>query len=136
MNEFEKWCAAFCAWREARSEVAMFGQDSLRAIIHVIENRAARRGQSWAQVVFAYEQFSSITAPGDAQIRAGLVPIGPDSIFDDCYKIADAVFRGVDQDLTLGADYYFNPLLAKPSWAAGFTKLITIGHHNFYRGDK
>lgn len=132
-DEFEKWCAALCCWREARGDVAAAGNDALRGVIHVIANRAIVRKKSWAQIVFQYEQFSSITAPNDPQIRAGVMPVSPDPIFDNCYAIADAVFAGIDPDPTGGATFYFADTIAMPSWAATMTATARIGHHLFYR---
>ena len=131
-DEFEKLSAAFCAWREARGETATL-HDSLRAIIHVIANRAALGKKSWAQIVYQYEQFSSITAPGDPQIKADDIPLQPDPIFEQCYDIADLIFGGGDFDLTDGATHYFNPGIVLPSWAASMTKVATVGHHDFYK---
>lgn len=131
-KEFDKWCAAFCAWREARGESATL-RDSLRGVIHVIANRAKLHSRSWAQVVFQYLQFSSITAPGDPQIKAGEVPFYPDSIFVICYQTADQVMSGIDPDPTNGATSYFNPAVVLPSWAASMTKVASIGHHDFYK---
>lgn len=131
-NEFQKYCAAFCAWREARGEIASFGVDALRGVVHVIANRAKKRNQSWPQVVFAYEQFSSLTAPGDPQIKAGLVPNADDPIFAQCYDAADGAFNN-DIDPTFGADFYFADGIGVPYWANSMTFTVKIGHHNFYR---
>jgi N-acetylmuramoyl-L-alanine amidase len=131
-SEFEKWSAAFCAWREARGESVTL-RDSLRCVIHVIDNRSKLWHKSWAQIVYQFEQFSSITAPGDPQIKAGVVPMQPDPIFADCYDIADSIFNGGDFDLTNGATHYFNPGVVLPSWAADMKKVATIGHHDFYK---
>lgn len=108
-------------------------RDSLRAILHVIDNRAKLNKQSWAHVVFQWEQFSSITAPGDMQIRTDKVPEYPDQIFAECYEIAASIANGGDFDLTSGATHYFNPGMVLPAWAVGMTKVATIGHHDFYK---
>lgn len=126
-SEFQKYVAALCAWREARGE----GHDGIRAVIHVIANRASRRGLSWAQVVYERLQFSSMTAPGDPQLT--LVPHNPDPAFEDCYAVADLIYSGGDFDLTDGADHYFNPHVVLPGWAAAMTKTATIGNHDFYK---
>src|SRR6266851_6480993 len=120
-NEFQKYCAALTTWREARGEVAVAGRDALRGVLHVIDNRAKKHNKSWAQVCFAYLQFSSMTAPGDPQIKAGVVPVTPDPIFIDCYDIAEAIQGGEDFDLTSGSIHYFNPHVVLPSWAATMT---------------
>jgi N-acetylmuramoyl-L-alanine amidase len=132
-DEFNKAAAAFCAWREARGETATL-HDSLRCIVHVIDNRAKLWKRSWASIVYQFEQFSSITAPGDPQIKAGLVPTPNDPQFKDCCDIANLIYGGGDFDLTNGATHYFNPGIVLPSWAAGMVKVASIGHHDFYKG--
>ena len=132
-NEFQKWTAAFCAWREARGEVALAGRDALRGVLHVIDNRAKKRNKTWAEIVWQYEQFSSITAPHDPQIVAGLVPTIPDPIFTTCYEIADIIFNGGDFDLTSGATHYFADSIPPPTWAAAMIPTIKLGHHQFYK---
>lgn len=132
-NEFQKYMAAFTAWREASNQ----GRDGLRAIIHVIDNRAKdprnRWPKSWAAIVWQFLQFSSITAPGDPEVRADRVPIFPDSIFADSYDIAGVIQSGGDFDLTNGATHYFNPSVVLPTWARTMTKVASIGQHDFYR---
>jgi len=126
-NEFDKWCAALCAWREARGE----GRDGIRAVLHVIKNRADASRKSWAQIVYAHLQFSSMTYGQDPQLSN--VPVSPDPAFADCYEIADTISGGGDFDLTNGATHYFNPDIVLPSWAASMTKVASIGHHDFYK---
>jgi N-acetylmuramoyl-L-alanine amidase len=132
--EFQKYLAALTAWREGRGEVAAYGLDSLRGILHVIDNRSKYRRLTWVQVVMQYEQFSSMTAPGDPQIHAGLVPVRPDPVFEQCYDLADIIFNGGDYDITLGSDYYFADSIPMPTWAATMTATVKIGHHLFYKG--
>lgn len=126
-NEFQKWCAALCAWREARGE----GRDGLRAVLHVIANRARMQQRSWAEIVYARLQFSSMTYPQDPQLTA--IPRFPDPIFEQCYEIADAIAQGQDEDLTGGATHYYADSIAAPSWAATLTRTAQVGHHIFFR---
>jgi N-acetylmuramoyl-L-alanine amidase len=126
-DEFQKWCAALCCWREARGE----GRDGIRAVCHVINNRAELWNKSWAEIVYQKVQFSSMTYPHDPQLCN--VPASPDPVFDECYEIADSVFRGGDFDLTLGATHYFNPSVVLPAWANSMTKVAMIGAHSFYK---
>ena len=128
-NEFQKYTASLCAWREARGE----GRDGMRAVIHVISNRAAspKFPHTWAEVVYQPLQFSSMTAPHDPQL--GKVPVNPDPQFIDCYDIADTIWNGGDFDLTNGATNYFNPSEVLPDWAQAMTKVATIGNHVFYK---
>lgn len=125
--DFDVWCAALCAWREARGE----GHDGMRAVIHVIANRASAGSKSWAQIVYARLQFSSMTYPQDPQLTN--VPVSPDPQFEDCYAVASAVQAGQDFDLTDGATNYFADSIPMPSWAASMTETVKIGHQTFYK---
>ena len=128
-SEFEKWCAALCAWREARGEPN--ARDSMRAVIHVIKNRADAGNKPWQEIVYAPLQFSSMTYAHDPQLWK--VPVTPDPQFAIAYELADAIYHNQDFDLTEGATHYFNPGLVMPPWAAGMKKVATIGHHDFYK---
>jgi N-acetylmuramoyl-L-alanine amidase len=126
-GEFQKWVACLCMWREARGE----GHDGLRAVCHVIANRSLKHGKSWAEVVFQWKQFSSMTTPGDPQLTK--VPLAPDPVFEDCYAIADQVYYGKDDDLTKGATHYFADSIPMPEWAKNMIPTGKIGKHNFFR---
>ena len=128
-EDFQKWCAALCLWREARGE----GYEGMRAVCHVIANRSLKRKRSWAEVVYQPWQFSSMTAIGDPQLT--LVPVAPDKAFEDAYAIARLVYYGKDEDATNGADHYFASTIPMPEWAKNMTATAVIGKHNFYKGD-
>jgi N-acetylmuramoyl-L-alanine amidase len=125
--EFEKFCAALCAWREARGE----GQDGIRAVIHVIANRSKERGMNWAQIVYQSLQFSSMTYPHDPQLCA--VPRPMDISFPNCYQLADLIYADRDEDLTMGATFYYATSIPPPEWAAGMIFTVQIGSQKFYR---
>lgn len=126
--EFQKWCAALCAWREARGD----GNDGIRGVLHVIANRSVARNRSWAEIVYQPLQFSSMTYPHDPQLT--VIPIRPDPQFDYCYEMADLIFGGGDFDLTNGAQFYFADSIPMPDWAKEMTATAKIGRHNFYKG--
>ena len=130
-KEFQKYTAAFCAWREASGE----GREGIRGVLHVIANRALKHNKTWAQVVFQYLQFSSITAPGDPQIKAGRVPVQPDAVFITCYELANSLYNGEDLDITNGATHYFADSIPMPTWAQQMTATAVIGRHKFFRED-
>ena len=124
---FNVMIAALCAWREARGE----GRDGIRSVLHVIENRANAAGKSWAEIIYAKWQFSSMTAPGDPQLN--LAPKTPDPIFEECCELADTIFDDKDFDLTQGATHYFADSIPMPSWAASMTPTVKIGHQTFFK---
>lgn len=126
--EFQKWVTALCLWKEARGE----GHDGMRAVCHVIANRALRRNKSWAEIVYQPWQFSSMTASNDPQLDK--VPVEIDVvIFADAYNIANAVYTSKDEDITNGADHYYANTITKPTWAEGMTATATIGKHLFFK---
>lgn len=125
--EFDKWSAALCAWREARGE----GRDGIRAVIHVIANRAAKSGKSWAHEVYRKLQFSSMTYGSDPQLS--FIPESPDPVFSDCYEIATTIMDGGDFDLTQGATHYFADTIPMPEWAKTMTQTAKFGHHIFFK---
>lgn len=126
-TQYYKCTAALCAWKEARGE----GRDGMRAVLHVINNRAKLSGKSWPEIVYAPLQFTSMTYGKDPELC--LVPVTPDGQFATAYDLADAVYQGTDPDITNGATHYFNPNIVLPSWAAKLTQVATIGHHIFFK---
>lgn len=125
--EFDAAVGALCAWKEARGE----GHDGMRAVLHVIDNRCKKQGRSWAKIVYAPLQFTSMTYKNDPELL--IVPGLPDPQFEDAYNLALAIQQGQLEDITGGATNYFNPGVVLPSWAAAMTKTVTIGHHDFYK---
>lgn len=125
--EFNKWQAALCMWREARGE----GRDGIRAVGHVIANRAKAWNKSWAQIVYQKVQFSSMTYGADPQLCN--VPVSPDPQFVDCYEIADLIMQGGDFDNTNGALYYFATYIPMPDWAKGMIQTASVGGQLFFK---
>jgi len=117
---------------EARGE----GYSGMQAVANVVMNRANDPANRWpkapASVCLQPYQFSCWN-PGDPNypLISGADPA--DAIFDSCSNIASLAILGQLPDITGGAQFYFNPALAAPSWAAGMTKTATIGNHVFYR---
>jgi hypothetical protein len=127
IDEFNKAGAILCAWREARGD----GPDAMRAILHVIDNRAKDRGKSWDVIVFQRLQFTSMTYGPDPELT--LVPVTGDAQFDYLCSIIDAVYIGTDLDNTLGATNYFANYIPIPTWAKSMIKTVTIGKQSFYK---
>jgi hypothetical protein len=127
IDDFNKSIAILCAWREARSE----GEDGMRAVLHVIDNRAKDRGKTWAQIVYQRLQFTSMTYGPDPEMT--LVPIEPDNEFDYLCSIVDEIYDGQDEDNTLGATNYFADYIPVPSWARSMIQTVQIGKHIFYK---
>ena len=125
-QDYNLHAAALCVWREARSE----GHDGMRAVAHVIFNRAKTRNQSLSTVVYAPLQFSSMTAPKDPQ--RDRYPAPNDMQADECLEIVTMINNGGDFDLTEGATHYFADTIPDPSWASSMKFIKQLGHHRFY----
>lgn len=126
-EDFDKVSMALCMWREARGE----GVDGMRAVGHVINNRAIALKKSWPQIVYAKLQFSSMTYPQDPQLSN--VPTVPDTEFVQACQIADAIAAGTDPDLTGGACYYFADSIPTPDWAKNMVETSKIGRQTFFK---
>ncbi len=94
---------ALCVWREARNQ----GDEGMRAVANVIRNRAIRNSTNPYYEITKKLQFSSITAPGDAQLA--LWPVGFDTRWTEAQQIAADVLGGSAIDNTGGAVDYYNP---------------------------
>jgi spore germination cell wall hydrolase CwlJ-like protein len=128
----DKFMLALTMWREARHE----GHDGMRAVGHVISNRASEWNKSIAEICTQPMQFSSITYPGDLQLTVW--PKMHDREFEDAMQITE----GLDVDNTGGALYYWNPKTSTVGgWFArniagdpkNFERVMQLGAHEFFR---
>lgn len=126
-DDFDIAIASLCTWREARGE----GTDGMRAVLHVIQNRAQASRKTWAEIVYARLQFSSMTYGSDPELC--MVPAVSDPQFAEIYSLAQAVRAGSDADLTNGATHYFADSIPMPSWAQSMTETVKIGHQTFFK---
>ena len=97
------------------------------AVGEVIRNRMKRRGQTAPQVCHARKQFSCWLETSWYEPRLRLATTAS---WDNA---ARAWELSASSDLTHGSQFYFNPRLAKPSWARKMVKTATIASHEFYR---
>lgn len=123
-------------WGEARGE----GFDGMRAVAHVVKNRVedgiAWNGFDWKSVCLKEWQFSTWLDhdPVHAANKQKMLNVGfEDSHYVIAWQIAGNVMAGGDDDLTNGADHYFNPGVVLPDWAADMTFVTRIGGHDFYK---
>lgn len=129
---------ALCAWKEARGE----GEDGMRAVMHVICNRAMKwylnREEAIHKAVYAKNQFTSMSVPSDREFN--LVPIANDRQYSYCVSMVEKVANGSDPDLTHKALYYNNSKTATSEWFVNHIvndpknhpKVATIGKQAFY----
>lgn len=118
MSPADRLALAQTVWGEARGEPAA-GQ---QAVASVILNRAKASGKSPAEVVSAPHQFSGYNPRSQA--------LTPEQLQQVVANI-DPVLNGSAPDPTGGADHFYNPALASPSWGQGTGQMI--GQHKFMR---
>jgi spore germination cell wall hydrolase CwlJ-like protein len=125
---------ALTAWRESRGEPL----EGIRAVMHVVRNRVESWKTPWSKVLCGKNQFSSLTVPGDSQLVRWPIA-GLDTKFEAILALAESIYKGTDEDNTLGATYYYNPTTATSGWfkknvvdSPKFRKTTTIGNHEFY----
>jgi hypothetical protein len=122
-----------CVWREARGE----GFDGKRGVAHVVRNRVYGGvhwwGRDWHSVILHPWQFSSFNAsdpnsnqwPGDA-----------DPSWAECCAASIPIYNGTDEDLTLGATFYFDVSIDWPaSWGpqANYENTLNLGRLRFWK---
>ena len=122
-------------WLEARGE----GPDGMRAVGHVIHNRAGAPGfpKTLRAVLLQPNAFSCLL-PSDPEF--GKEPDAGDPQFAFCEEIAPKILGGSDPDLTKGAHFYINPASATSGWffkhivedPQNHPKTATIGKQDFY----
>ena len=136
---------ALTAYGEARGE----GGEGMMAVLNVIGNRVIRGGwyvdsdimaltkDPYKAVCLMKYQFS-IFNPGDPNLAVAQKIasnfdnyVSSDSNLQMAYDLAQMLINGELPDNTGGADYYYNPSLANPSWASKYTQTAQIGSQVF-----
>jgi spore germination cell wall hydrolase CwlJ-like protein len=134
-DQFGQAITALCAWREARGE----GHTGLLAVICVMHNRAKAANKTLLEIVTAHNQFSSMTFAGDSQLVAWPKP--SDAVLADILDIVDGVVTGKLDDITNGAQFYYNPVTATSTWfttnivgdSTNHPQTAQIGNHVFFK---
>jgi hypothetical protein len=143
-NPDDVYNLALCGWREAEGE----GILGVRAVMHVICNRAADWKQDLHTVVYGRNQFTSMSVPTDPRYKA-FPPEAPKarfSFWQEILAVAPLVITGDDKDPTVNpqngqkAHFYANLQTATSGWF--FTNVIArkdlhpittvLGKHTFF----
>jgi hypothetical protein len=116
-------------YAEARGD----GVRSMRAVGHVVMNRAAIAGVSPAQAAYAEAQFSGLM-PGDPNRDVVEKADLSDPAYAKAVQIATEIASKQSVDPTDGATYYHTTTI-KPDWSGSqeFEDVGTIGSHQFYK---
>lgn len=129
MTPADLFMTALCIWREARGE----GKFAMTAVACVIRNRVAKRNSSPYVEVIRPLAFSSISSPGDPQLK--LWPKLTDLSWLTAQKVAAEVLTTSASDPTKGATLYFDDSISFPkSWnPAAVQATVKLGRLNFFR---
>lgn len=108
------------------------GDFGMRLVAWVVRHRVERPRypDSIIGVCFAPLQFSIWN--GDSHRRAELLTAEDDAHWSAAALCIDVWTADRDDDPTIGADHYFNPKLADPSWQHSMRKVEEYGNHVFY----
>lgn len=105
-------CVANTVYYEARGE----SEQGMRAVAHVIFNRAKAEGVSPCTIVNRPKQFAK----------------GPPRRKDYQWQLAKKVSMNPGWDLTRGATYFHN-MSVRPYWIKSLKVTINLGGHIFYK---
>lgn len=135
-SDYEKVLLALTAYREARGD----GENACLAVMSVIMNRKrANDHKSVQEIICGQNQFSSISVHSDPETVVYPHPNEP--IFLFCLNRADGIYNGTDNDLTHGAQYYYNPSTATSPWfeehivhdPVNHPPTVNIGRQSFFK---
>jgi len=103
----------------------------------VIRNRvkSSRWPNTYQEVILQPKQFSGVNSPLWRKFVQDkrLTPIQK-KIKLECLEIAEDIITRKQPDITGGANHYYNPKLASPSWAKRMRVTRRIGNHIFLKG--
>jgi spore germination cell wall hydrolase CwlJ-like protein len=126
---------ALTMWGEARSG----GEEAMRAVGHVIDNRRRARthGRYATETVSAAWQFSAWNKDDPNYLAMLNVDrLRPDSLDHSRWlvakRVAAEILSGASQDPTGGALFYHTAAVS-PRWSAGLAPVSVIGGHLFFR---
>jgi len=125
---------ALCVWKEARGE----GQLGMKAVMDVILNRAKDWNKSLHDVVYARNQFTSMSVPSDPEYN--LQPQDGDPQYAFCLGLCQQEAAGNNTgDITQGAHYYCNEATEKSGWfkdnvidSPSHPRTVKIGRQDFF----
>ena len=123
---------ALTMWGEARGS----GEEGMRAVGHVIDNRRRAGGRFVTDTVSEAYQFSCWNA-GDPNLRAMQtiddLPRSGEAwrMWQSARRIAGEIMSGRSQDPTVGALFY-HATYVSPRWSRGVPPVAQIGNHVFF----
>jgi spore germination cell wall hydrolase CwlJ-like protein len=121
---------ALCLWRECRNQMPL----CRLAVAYVVMTRVSEGGwwgSNTCEVLFHPDQFSSLTAKDDPQLRTW--PDSGDKTWADCLWDAQQAYQGRVSNPCPTADSYFDTSIPAPEWAKEAAFIKQIGAIRFYR---
>lgn len=110
------------AYHEARGETF----DGIKAVCHVVLNRARSRKKTVKEIVLQPLQFS--WANGGAR-----PPVKDYDAFANCLSAAIAAGEEQDAGKNLFGEDHYHATSVNPAWSGKMMKVATIGKHIFYK---
>jgi spore germination cell wall hydrolase CwlJ-like protein len=110
--------------------------EDAKNIANVIVNRTKRPerfGSTIQEVVFSPHQFSGVGTDECNKAANQKFNEKEAEIYKQFLQISYQAVKGKLEDTTKGADHYFNPKLAKPSWSKKMTKTAENKYHQYYK---
>lgn len=95
-------------------------------------NRPERFGETLEDVIYSPDQFSGVNNPEWNKVTEGKLTSQEEAIYKKFLQISSGVLRKTISDPTGGADHYFNPKLASPSWAKKMQRTYQTKFHDYY----
>lgn len=125
-------CLALNVYWEARGE-PLVGQ---KAVAYVTLRRANFDERNICKEVFKPRQFSwanplTEASPAERIRLADKFMPRDEKAWATAKKVAVMAIQGRAVDMTLGADHYYNPNEARPTWRHAMKRTAKIGNHVF-----
>ena len=111
--------------------------EDAKDIASVVGNRMARPnrfGETMEDVIYAPNQFSGVGSDEwNKAVNNKFVNKEEEDIYKSFLSVAHQFVTGQLEDSVDGADHYFNPKLANPSWAKKMKKMKENKFHSYYK---
>ena len=132
VDPFEKFILARIIFAEAAGEP----YEGKVAVGCVVRNRvkSKRWPNTYREVILQPEQFSGVGSElWNKFINEHRLNFEEKRAKKECLEIAEKIISGEQPDITHGANHYYNPKLASPSWAKKMKITRIIGNHIFLK---
>jgi len=106
------------------------------AIAQVIMNRLKRPkrfGDTLEKVIYAPKQFSGVGGKEWKKVESGKLTPEEREIYENFKSIARETMTGLLPDETGGADHYYNPKKANPSWGKIYPETYKTEYHRYLK---